>query len=147
MVNPELTRRLADSIECLRRMDFFRDYSNLSSEEILERIFNGEIDYEVDWFSEEAIEKDREKELEIRRKRGIKPHGVILKESLVEHEEYLTMASDFEVDLKVTFFDRKRIFVEDPETIIKKNASRFDEKAREDVQRSFQSKEREGRDN
>jgi hypothetical protein len=43
-MNPELRKRFIDSINCLRRMGFFQDYSNLTSEEILEKIFSGETD-------------------------------------------------------------------------------------------------------
>ncbi|MEM3466049.1 MAG: hypothetical protein QXU11_10690 [Thermoproteota archaeon] len=49
MVNPELKKRFIDSIDYLRKMDFFKDYSNLSSEEILERIFDGMISYPTRW--------------------------------------------------------------------------------------------------
>jgi len=44
-MNPEVKKRLVGSMEYLRRVGFFQDYSNLTSEEILEKIFNGEIDY------------------------------------------------------------------------------------------------------
>jgi hypothetical protein len=39
-MKPELRKRLIDSIEFLRKMGFFQDYSSLHSEEILEKIFN-----------------------------------------------------------------------------------------------------------
>ncbi len=38
MVNPKLRKRLVDSIEYLRKMGFFQNYSDLSSEEILKKI-------------------------------------------------------------------------------------------------------------
>lgn len=41
VMNPELRKRFVDSLDYLRKMDFFKDYSNLTSEEILEKIFNG----------------------------------------------------------------------------------------------------------
>lgn len=49
MIRPELRKRFVDSIECLRKMDFFQDYSGLSSEEILNKIFSGEINYKFYW--------------------------------------------------------------------------------------------------
>ncbi|MEM2088863.1 MAG: hypothetical protein QXF52_09390 [Thermoproteota archaeon] len=113
MMNPELRKRFVGSIEYLRKMDFFKDYSNLSSEEILERIFRGEIDYGVDWFVEEWPEEKWRKE---------RTHGQILKEWIEkskEHEEYWMKASDFKVDLEMASFDIKRIFIEDPEAVIR----------------------------
>lgn len=41
MMDPGLRKRFIGSIDYLRRMGFFQDYSNLTSEEILERIFSG----------------------------------------------------------------------------------------------------------
>lgn len=41
MVNLELRKRFVDSIEHIRKMDFFKDHSNLSSVKILEKIFGG----------------------------------------------------------------------------------------------------------
>jgi len=121
MMNPELRRRFVNSIEYLRRMDFFNDYSNLSSEEILDKIFSGEIDYESQWFVEEAIERDREEELKIRRKLGIKPYGVILKESIEKGEKYWMKKNDFEIDVEIARFDKKRFFVEVYKTTPRKN--------------------------
>ncbi|MEM3523554.1 MAG: hypothetical protein QXU11_09680 [Thermoproteota archaeon] len=109
MVNPELRRRLINSLNYLRGMDFFKDYSDLSSEEILDKIFSGEIDYETKWFVEELPKEERKKDRE-----GI-PGS-----SFEEHEEYWMKASDSEIDLKLAFFDIKRVFVEDPETVIER---------------------------
>lgn len=96
-------------------MNFFRDYSNLSSEEILEKIFAGEIEYSTRWSEEESEEKFLE-EVRERRERG-KTHGQRLKESLEEREEYwMKEAKDFRVDLRMAFFDTRRVFVEDAET-------------------------------
>ncbi|MBO3832183.1 MAG: hypothetical protein FGF51_02185 [Candidatus Brockarchaeota archaeon] len=45
MVDSKVKRRLIESLDYLRNMGFFRDYSNSTSEEILEKIFYGEINY------------------------------------------------------------------------------------------------------
>ncbi|MEM2058756.1 MAG: hypothetical protein QXO76_10970 [Thermoproteota archaeon] len=42
-MNPELRKRFIDSIDYLRKMDFFKNYSKLSLEEISEQIFDGEM--------------------------------------------------------------------------------------------------------
>jgi hypothetical protein len=55
VMNPVLRKRLIDSIEYLRKMDFFKDYSSLSSEEILDKIFSGEICYEDAWWVDREI--------------------------------------------------------------------------------------------
>ncbi len=52
MIDPGLERRFVSSIEYLRRMNFFKEYFDLTSEEIFEKILNGEIDYETKWFAE-----------------------------------------------------------------------------------------------
>lgn len=62
MVNSELRKRFIESIDYLRKMDFFKDYSNLSSEEIFERILSGEINYGTQWFVEEWPEEKRKRE-------------------------------------------------------------------------------------
>ncbi|MBO3798061.1 MAG: hypothetical protein QXO47_01400 [Thermoproteota archaeon] len=113
MVNPKLRKRLIDSIEFLRKMDFFKDYSNLSSEEILEKIFSGEIDYRPQWFAEEWTEEEWRK----KREEG-RTWGQLLKRSLEEHEESWMKASNLKVDLKLASFDTKRVFAEEPETFI-----------------------------
>ncbi|MGB9717638.1 MAG: hypothetical protein ACPL4E_04260 [Thermoproteota archaeon] len=107
-MDPELRKRFVDSIEYLRSMNFFQNFSSLSSEEILEEIFDGEIDYSVFWWDEEKfLEKVKEK------RKGGRTHGQLLKKSLEEHEEYWMKASVYRVDLELAFFDRKRVFVED----------------------------------
>ncbi|MBO3839626.1 MAG: hypothetical protein QXN75_01855 [Thermoproteota archaeon] len=111
MMNPELRRRFVNSIEYLRRMDFFNDYSNLSSEEIFDKILTGEIDYSTQWFVEKWPEEEQKK----KREEGW-TYGQILKKSLEErkeHMEYWMKASDSRIDLEMAFFDRKRVFVED----------------------------------
>ncbi len=108
-MNPELRKRFVNSIEYLRRMDFFKGYSDLTSDEILDKIFNGETDYDVDWFVETWPKKER----------GAR--GRYLRESLEEHEDYWMKASDFDVDKKLSFFDVKRVFVEDVEVVIEKD--------------------------
>ncbi|MBO3833227.1 MAG: hypothetical protein FGF51_07625 [Candidatus Brockarchaeota archaeon] len=117
-MNPKLRRRFIDSIDYLRRMGFFEDYSNLSSEEILEKIFSGSINYSINysirWIdaekSEEFLEKARKD-----RERG-ETWGQLLKKSLEERKEYWMKASDFKVDLRLSFFDTKRVFIERAET-------------------------------
>ncbi|MBO3842933.1 MAG: hypothetical protein FGF48_11065 [Candidatus Brockarchaeota archaeon] len=108
----ELRKRFIDSIEYLRKMDFFKDYSDLTSEEILEKIFEGEIDYEVHWFVETWPEEEQRKE------RGTR--GRYLRESLEEREDYWMNASDFKVDEELSFFDVHRVFVEDTKAVIRK---------------------------
>jgi len=104
-MKPELRKRLIDSIEYLRKMGFFADYSGLSSEEILERIFSGEIDYRYRWREEEQRHMGQ--------RRSPTPRGVIFKESIKEHEEDFMKESDAMIDYELAFFDDKRFFVED----------------------------------
>ncbi|MBO3810213.1 MAG: hypothetical protein FGF50_11570 [Candidatus Brockarchaeota archaeon] len=111
-MRPELRKRFIDSLDYLRKMDFFKDYSDLTSEEILERIFSGEISYETQWFVETWPKKEREKEGAY----GWSPE---------EHEDYWMKASVFEVDEEVTFFDVKRVFVEAPKAVIEKGMCRI----------------------
>lgn len=115
-MKPELRKRFVDSIEYLRKMDFFKDYSNLSSEEILEKISSGEIEYSTMWFDERKGDKEF---LEwVKERRGEKrTNGQLLKKSIEENEDYWMKKSDFEVDLEVAPFDRKRVFIEEVETI------------------------------
>ncbi|MBO3810285.1 MAG: hypothetical protein FGF50_11935 [Candidatus Brockarchaeota archaeon] len=103
MINPELRKRFVDSIEYLRKMDFFKDYSDLSSEEILERIFEGEIDYAY-WFQEWE------------RKQPPEPNGSRLKRYLRENTSSWIRASNAEIDYRIIPFDTKRVVIEDPET-------------------------------
>ncbi len=49
MINPELKKRFVDSIEYFRKMDSFQKYSRLSSEEILDRILRGWMEYKYWW--------------------------------------------------------------------------------------------------
>ncbi|MEM3958281.1 MAG: hypothetical protein QXO47_08790 [Thermoproteota archaeon] len=108
MVNPELRKRFVNSMRFLREMGFFQDYSNLSSEEILDKILNGEIDLKSQWFVEEWSEEMRSK-----------LRSGTFGSDLEEHEEYWMKASDSEIDLWLAFFDMKRVFVEDPEAVIR----------------------------
>lgn len=119
VMNPEFRKRLINSMKFLKEMDFFKEYSNLSSEEILEKIFNGEIDYEAQWFVEEWPEEMRRKVRE-----GRKTHGQTFKELLEEREDYWMKASDSEIDLELAFFDIKRAFIEHTETVIGKGIGR-----------------------
>jgi hypothetical protein len=60
-MKPELRRRLIGSIEYLRKMGFFQDYSSLSSEEMLEKIFDEETCYENAWWTGREITGHLEK--------------------------------------------------------------------------------------
>ncbi|MEM2050982.1 MAG: hypothetical protein QXI42_04070 [Thermoproteota archaeon] len=107
-MDPKLRKRFVDSIEYLRKMDFFKDYSNLTSEEILNKIFNGEIDYEF-WWKER---KGREK------RHLIPPWGEILKEGIEMKESFWMKSSDAEIDYRIIPFDTKRVMKESPRTVI-----------------------------
>ncbi|MGB9717517.1 MAG: hypothetical protein ACP5PQ_06300 [Thermoproteota archaeon] len=100
----ELRKRFVNSVEYLRRMDFFKDYSDLSSEEILKKIFNGEIDHSSSWWDEK------------RKSKIGRPHGVILRESLMEHEKDWIKSSDARIDRALIVFDAKRVVEEAIET-------------------------------
>ncbi|MBO3798979.1 MAG: hypothetical protein QXO47_03525 [Thermoproteota archaeon] len=113
-MDPRVKKRLLDSIEYLRKLDFFQDYLNLSAGKILERILNGDIDYEPQWFLEEIKEKKGEEYF--KKYFRTKPYGEILKESLEKNEEEWMRASDFNVDFELASFDKKRILIENPET-------------------------------
>ncbi|MBO3810254.1 MAG: hypothetical protein FGF50_11775 [Candidatus Brockarchaeota archaeon] len=104
-MNPELRKRLVDSIEYLRKMDFFKEYFNLASEEILEKIFSGEIDYESQWFVEEIKERRGKEYFEVW---GKKSYGMTLKKSLEESEGYWLKRSDFEIDVEIACFEKWR---------------------------------------
>ncbi len=105
----ELKKRLINSIDFLRETGFFKDRSNLSSEEILEKIFNGEIDFSVLWYL------DGEEGMRKRREWRIKSSGTILKEHVVEYEEEYMKKSDAEIDCELAPFDTKRFFIESSE--------------------------------
>ncbi|MGB9709728.1 hypothetical protein [Infirmifilum uzonense] len=119
MVNPELRKRFVNSIEYLRKMEFFKDYSELSSEEILDKIFSGEIDYESQWFVEET--RDEQGEEYIKKVWKKTPRGVILREWVERDKEYWMKRSEYEVDLELASFDKNRIFIEAVETIVSEN--------------------------
>ncbi|MBO3841498.1 MAG: hypothetical protein FGF48_03675 [Candidatus Brockarchaeota archaeon] len=76
MVNPKVKKRLINSLDYLRKMNFFKDYSNLTSEEILEKIFSGEIGYK-NWWGEKEEEENSI---------YIPPRGVLLKESIEDFQ-------------------------------------------------------------
>lgn len=113
VMNPVLKRRLVDSIEYLRKLDFFQDYSHLTSEEILEKIFNGEINYPHSWWYEEPRSSLEKPEPIL--------HGLSLKRDLEEHQKYWIGASNFEIDREIVFFDTKRVMKEDIETDVDDN--------------------------
>lgn len=101
-MNSRLRKRFIDSIEYLRGMNFFNDYSDLSSEEIFERILRGEIGYQFSWW-----EEDKDKDLH---------PGLHLFLDIRERWKSWMKASDFEIDRKLVCFDTKRVVVEDVET-------------------------------
>ncbi len=109
-MNPKLRKRFVDSIEYLRKMDFFRDYSNLTSEEVLERIFRNEIKYSSSWWFEEPRSSPL---FEIPEPI---PHGLHLLDSIERYWEYWMKKSDFEVDRSLIPFDVKRVMCEAVET-------------------------------
>lgn len=112
MVDPELRKRFVNSIEYLRKMSFFQDYSDLSSEEILKKIFNGEINYSHRWWDE------KEKSIY-----GAS-HGILLRESLMKYEKDWMEKSDTEIDGTLIVFDTKRILEEDAETMLDEEMGR-----------------------
>ncbi|MEM3490238.1 MAG: hypothetical protein QXO75_11375, partial [Nitrososphaerota archaeon] len=82
-----------------------KDYSDLTSEEILEKIFRGEMDYRYCW--EEELEKEPRFS-----------HGRRLNESLVENEELWMKRSNAQIDREIIPFDNKRTFVERTEAAV-----------------------------
>ncbi|MEM3660842.1 MAG: hypothetical protein QXU11_10680 [Thermoproteota archaeon] len=103
-MRPELRKRFVDSIEYLRKMEFFQDYSYLSSEEILDRIFSGKINYVHCWWWEW-------------KKKQVSLWGQILKESIERNEDLWMKSSDAEIDHWIIPFDTKRTVEEKLETI------------------------------
>jgi hypothetical protein len=95
-MNPKLKKRFISSIDFLRKMDFFKNYSNLTSEEIFDKILNGEIDYAVNW-------EDRLWDT---------PQGVLLKERIEEHKERYMKKKITEIDYELACFDTKRVLVQ-----------------------------------
>ncbi|MEM2584489.1 MAG: hypothetical protein QXP99_03045 [Thermoproteota archaeon] len=81
-------------------MDFFKDYSNISSEEILDKILGEEIKYSISWWGEE----------------GLLHSGTVM--DFYDRERYWTKASDFEIDRELIRFDSKRVILEEVETVI-----------------------------
>ncbi|MEM3028575.1 MAG: hypothetical protein QXW09_00375 [Thermoproteota archaeon] len=103
-MNPELMKRFIDSIEYLRKMDFFQEYSSLSSGEILDRIFSGEVNCTFWW---EELEGEPARRLR-----------VVAKRSIEENESLWMKLSDTRIDYYMIPFDTKRVIKEDPETAI-----------------------------
>ncbi|MBO3841107.1 MAG: hypothetical protein FGF48_01635 [Candidatus Brockarchaeota archaeon] len=97
----ELRKKFTDSIEYLRKMSFFQDYSELSSEEIFNEILKGEITYAYWW-----------EEWERRKPRLRGPLHHIME----GYEEELMKASDASIDYIIIPFDTKRTVTEDYET-------------------------------
>ncbi|MGB9716852.1 MAG: hypothetical protein ACP5PQ_02650 [Thermoproteota archaeon] len=90
-MNSKLKKRFISSIDFLREMDFFKDYSDLNSEEILKKIFNGEIDYAVNW-------EDRLWDT---------PQGALLKKRIKKHEARYMKKKIAEIDYELACFDPK----------------------------------------
>ncbi|MEM3660494.1 MAG: hypothetical protein QXU11_08790 [Thermoproteota archaeon] len=102
-MNPKLRKRLVDSIEYLRKMDFFKDYSSLSSEEILGKIFDtGELRYPISWRDE--------------KKGHLWGAGTV--SELERNWRRWLKASDFEIDRMLIPFDTKKVMVEEAEAWI-----------------------------
>lgn len=115
MAGPKVRERFIDSLNYLRKMDFFKDYSNLTSEEILNKIFYNEINYASGWnYEEPSISPPHNVWEPI-------PHGFYLQCSIEEKPEHWVGASDFEIDLDLIPFDTKRVVVEPSETWIDDN--------------------------
>ncbi|MBO3842106.1 MAG: hypothetical protein FGF48_06780 [Candidatus Brockarchaeota archaeon] len=113
MVNPKIKKRLIDSLDYLRKMDFFKDYSNLTSEEILEKIFNNEINYACAWWYEEPRSHFPIPESD--------PHGSDLLENIGMYLKHWMKKSNFEIDRSLIPFDTKRVMHEAVETWIDDN--------------------------
>jgi len=96
-LNPKIRRRLINSMRFLRKMGFFEDYSDLSSGEILEKIFSGEIDYAINW--EDRLWDE--------------PKSAFLKKALEKHEEEFLKRKIAEIDYDLVLFDNKRFVVQD----------------------------------
>lgn len=124
-MNPELRKRFVDSIDYLRKMDFFKKYSNLSSEEILDKIFNGVIDHPYSWWDEK------------RRSKSWRPRGVILKQSLVEYESDWMKSTNAEIDRALMVFETKRVMTEAVETMLGEGMGEAILEMREDIEGSF----------
>ncbi|MCX8182790.1 MAG: hypothetical protein N3D12_06710, partial [Candidatus Methanomethyliaceae archaeon] len=106
VMNPELRKRFIDSIEYLKKLDFFQDYSHLSSEEILEKIFSGEINY-MYWWREWGKERH-----------PAPLWGRILRKSIERDENSWMKSSNAEIDYCIIPFDTKRAIEEDIETML-----------------------------
>ncbi|MEM3659685.1 MAG: hypothetical protein QXU11_04645 [Thermoproteota archaeon] len=80
------------SLDYLREMDFFKDYSNLSSEELLKKIFRDEIIYASSWWYEEPCSSFPEIPEPI-------PHGFYLLDDIEKNQKDWMKKSVFEIDL------------------------------------------------
>lgn len=63
------------------------------------------IEYKIRWLDEDKSGQEYRRRI---RMFNTKPWRKLLKELLEERGEYLMKASDFEVDLRLAFFDTKR---------------------------------------
>jgi len=95
-LDPEIRKRLMNSMDFLRKTGFFEDYSNLSSWEILEKIFSGEIDYTIGW--EDRLWDE--------------PQSAFLKEAIEKNEGGWVNKIE-KIDYNLVFFDNKRFIVQD----------------------------------
>ncbi|MBO3797613.1 MAG: hypothetical protein QXI42_09605 [Thermoproteota archaeon] len=118
-MNPELRKRFVDSIDYLRKMGFFQDYSNLSSEEIFEKILRGEIDYSIFWEDGDLSDEEYKRK---RDKLKLSSYGAVLIESIKEKEDLWMKTSDASLDYEMACFDTKRVMVQDAETDVIKGA-------------------------
>ncbi|MEM3648761.1 MAG: hypothetical protein QW506_06325 [Thermoproteota archaeon] len=112
MVNPKVRERLIDSLNYLRKMDFFKDYSDLTSEGILNKMLCNEINYASSWDYEEPDI------FSLHGAQELIPYGFYLQRSIEEKPERWMEISNFEIDLDLIPFDTRRVTVELSETWI-----------------------------
>jgi len=114
-------RRIISSLDRLRRLGFFEDYSNLTSEELFEKIRNGELgrEWPGPW---ESIEEA--KRLLVGARDLVEDGGktrILTTEETAEKEykesiEEWMKKDDFDIDAEVMAYDTKRVILEDVET-------------------------------
>jgi hypothetical protein len=107
-------RRIISSLDRLRRLGFFEDYSNLTSEELFEKIRNGELgrEWPGPW---ESIEEA--KRLLVGARDLVEDGGktrILTTEETAEKEykdtiERLMELADFEIDYAMMMYDTKRV--------------------------------------
>jgi hypothetical protein len=114
VMRPEIRKRYVASMDFLRGMSFFKNYQNLTSDEILDMIFRGDIDYSISWLDELRSKEEHLREMEERKMKGC-THGQLLKKELENEKNYevIMKYSDAEIDCDLAVFDAKRLFIED----------------------------------